>query len=161
MNLITGEASHAFFGGEVPPLVRRLLDEASGATPHQVEALLWTAHASAPDCLPIYYLLYKFHASRREFELAEKAALKGVAMAARQACLEEDWQRVRKGDADFGAPGPARFWLFSLKALAFICLRSGRPEEARRLLDFIAELDASHGLGAEVVASLLEGAQRR
>lgn len=157
MNLFTGESSEEFFGGAVPQSVRRLLDEAVGAPPQRIEALLWTAQTSAPECLPVYYLLYKFHASRRQFELAEKAARKGIAIAGRQARLNADWGRVQPGDGDFTSTGPARFWLFSLKALAFICLRAGRADEARRLVEHITRLDPTHGLGGEVITSLLDG----
>lgn len=155
MNLFTGESSDAFFGGEVPPLVRRLLDQARTAASHEMESLLWTAQVSAPECLPIYYLLYKFHARLRQYEQAERAALKGVAMAARQAGLKENWRDVTPADADFAAVGPARFWLFSLKALAFIYLRSHRAEASRELVDKLRELDPDQGLGGEVIAALL------
>lgn len=157
VNLFTGESSDAFFGGEVPPLVRGLLDQARSAAPHEMESLLWTAQVSAPECLAIYYLLYKFHARLRQYEQAEKAALKGVSTAARQAGLKEDWRRVSPGDADFAALGPARFWLFSLKALAFIHLRSGHPEASRELIEKLRELDPDQGLGGEVIAALLHG----
>lgn len=157
MNLFTGESADEFFGGSVPPAVRRLLDEAVGAPPPRVEALLWTAQASAPECLPVYYLLYKFHAGRRQFELAEKAARKGIDVAGRQAKLNVDWAQVQPGDGDFSSTGPARFWLFSLKALAFICLRCGRSDEARALIGHITRLDPTQGLGGEVLTSLLDG----
>jgi len=157
VNLFTGESADEYFGGSVPPAVRRLLDEAVGAPPLRVEALLWTAQASAPECLPVYYLLYKFHAGRRQFELAEKAARKGIEVAGRQAKLNNDWTQVHPGDGDFSSTGPARFWLFSLKALAFICLRSGRSDEARTLVGHITRLDPTQGLGGEVLLSLLDG----
>lgn len=161
VNLFTGESSDEFFGGEVPPLVRRLLDEARGTQTNEMEALLWTAHASAPDCLPVYYLLYKFHASKRQFDQAEKAAVRGIAAAARLAGLPADWRAVSADHADFAATGPARFWLFSLKALAFIYLRSRRSEAARELIGKLGQLDPDHGLGGEVIAALLEGSERK
>ncbi len=157
MNLFTGESSDAFFGGEVPPMVRRLLDQARSSAPNEMESLLWTAQVSAPECLPIYYLLYKFHARLRQYEQAERAALKGVSVAARQAGLKEAWREVASGDADFASPGPARFWLFSLKALAFIYLRSHRADASRELIEKLRELDPDQGLGGEVIAALLHG----
>jgi len=157
VNILSGEVSKEFFGGEVPHLVRHLLEQVAGASPHEVEALLWTAQTSAPECLPVYYLLYKFHARRREFDLAEKAAIKGIRTAARQAGLTEDWREVSVGQADFTMPGAARFWLFSLKALAFIYLRSGRPDSARMLTARIGALDPSAGIGNDVITSLLDG----
>lgn len=157
VNLLTGEASHAFFGGEVPVLVRHLLERARGSAPNEMESLLWTAQVSAPECLAIYYLLYKFHARMRQYEQAERAASKGMLAAACQAGLPTSWQGVRPGDADFAVPGPARFWLFSLKALAFIRLRAGQVQASREIVAKLRELDPSHGLGSEVIADLLDG----
>lgn len=157
MNLFTGEASDEYFGSDAPPAVRRLLAQAAQATAAGREALLWTAQATAPDCLAVYYLLYKFHARQRDFELAERAARKGLAVAARQAGLPGDWSAPLPEGVDFSAPGPARFWLFTLKALAFIGLRSGRQDEAQRLLERIRALDPLQSLGGEVIEALLRG----
>lgn len=155
MNLFTGEASDEYFGSDAPPAVRRLLEQAAQASAAGREALLWTAQASAPDCLAVYYLLYKFHAQQRDFELAERAARKGLAAAARQAGLPEDWSAPLPAGVDFTATGPARFWLFTLKALAFISLRSGRKDEAQRLLERIQAVDPLHSVGGEVIEALL------
>lgn len=159
MNLFTGEAAHELFGGEPPPHIRTLLDQAQALPRDRVSSLLWTAQACAPQALAVYYLLYKCHAGLREFALAEKAARTGLAEAARQAGLPEDWRLVQPGMSDFGGTGPQRFWLFTLKALAFISVRSGRPEEAQALLDQIRRLDPQASVGGEVIASLLTAAQ--
>ena len=122
-------------------------------------ALLWTSQAMAPGCLPISYALYKHHAGLREFEQAERAALRGLREAAAQAGLAEDWREVSPGtlpaEIDFARNGPARFWLFTLKALAFIALRSQRPDEARELLAQLARLDVDARIGDDVIATLL------
>ena len=155
MNLFTGEASNEYFGSDTPPAVRRLLEQAVEAAPAEREALLWTAQATAPDCLAVYYLLYKFHAQQRQFELAERAASKGLVVAAKQAGLPKDWRRAINDTHDFMSPGPARFWLFTLKALAFIALRRQQPELAAELLARIKLLDPLHTVGSDVIAALL------
>lgn len=145
MNLMTGESADAFFGGEVPPAVR---------------ALLWTAQALAPDTLAIYHALYKHHAGRREFALAARAAERALLEAARLAGLDADWRRVQPGDGGgFEPAGPARFWLFTLKALAFIRLRAGEPAAARQLLAQIERLDGGARVGHDVVALMLASAE--
>lgn len=159
MNLFTGEAADALFGGEVPPMVRSLLRQAQSAPPEAVSGLLWTAQACAPQCLAVYYLLYKCHAGRRELDWAERAARSGLAEAARQAGLPADWQQVRPGPNFHDGTSPARFWLFTLKALAFIALRSGRSAEAQALLAQINTLDPGASVGGEVIASLLQATQ--
>lgn len=157
MNLFTGAVADEFFGGEVPPAVRELLHRAAQAPRGEVGPLLWTAQALAPNCLPVYYALYKHHATRRELETAERAAQRGLLEAARQAGLPQDWRSVEAGHpaAAFGDNGPARFWLFTLKALAFLALRQQRAGDAAALLAQIARLDADARIGDEVIASLL------
>lgn len=159
MNLFTGESADEFFGGAVPEAVRHLLHRAAQAPRGEVGALLWTAQALAPQCLAVYYALYKHHAGRREFEQAERAACRGLREAARQAGLAEDWRQVTPTSVpvglDFSRTGPARFWLFTLKALAFIALRSQRPADAREMLARIAAIDAAARIGDDVIATLL------
>lgn len=163
MNLFTGEAADAYFGGEVPPTVRGLLQQAVSAPRSEVGALLWTAQALAPSCLPVYYALYKHHAGLRQLDLAERAAQRGLTEAAAQAGLPADWRQARPGllpaGLSFHSPGPARFWLFTLKALAFIALRSRRLADARDLLAHIAALDNRSGMGDEVIAEMLRSAE--
>jgi len=162
MNLFTGESADEFFGGDVSPLLRDLLHRAQQAPAAERSALLWTAQSCAPQTLAVYYLLYKHHAARREFELAEKAALRGLDVAASQAglpgdavFLEFELPALPEG-LDFMAPGPARFWLFTQKALAFIALRSDRPAESRRRLALIERLAPASGVGSDVIAALLD-----
>lgn len=158
MNLFTGESADAFFGGDVPPAVREILHRAAAAPRDEVGALLWTAQAVAPQCLAVYYTLYKHHAGRREFDQAERAATRGLQEAARQAGLPQDWRQAQPGQPPgitFSANSPARFWLFTLKALAFISLRCERPHDARALLEKIKQLDPHSGMGDDVIAALL------
>lgn len=160
MNLFTGEVSTTLFGGDAPAHVRHLIDEARMApSPEHALALLWTAQICAPESLSLYYLLYKLHARLTDFELAERAALKGLGAAAAQARLPDDWRDVTPDMADFQSPGPARFWLFTLKALAFIRLRRRDHEAARRYLDKVQQLDPLGGTGAGVIEALLNASK--
>ena len=159
MNLMTGEVSRMLFGeGSMPDSVRRLIDQAVLAPPEHREALLWTARASAPGNLAIYYLLYKFYATQRNLPEAERAARRGLAEAASQAGLTQDWRAVKADDADFSVPGAARFWLFTLKALAFIGLRAGNVQESREILKVLGRLDPADSVGGGVVEALISSA---
>ncbi|PXW24024.1 hypothetical protein [Paraburkholderia caballeronis] len=155
MNLFTGVESTALFGGEVPPAVRRLIDSARGASRAETGAILWTAVLTSPQSLPPYYLLYKFHASQGELDEAHEVACKALAVAARQASIDSDWREVQPGDADFATPGPARFWLFTLKALGFISVRRGERAVAHELVGKLRMLDPADGVGYGVVEALL------
>lgn len=155
MNLFTGVESAELFGGEVPASVQHLIDAARGAPRAEAGAALWTAVLTAPQCLPPYYLLYKFHASQGELDQAHEVARKALAVAARQASIDLDWRSVQPGDADFMTTGPARFWLFTLKALAFISVRRGERAIALELVNKLRTIDTGDRIGFGVVEALL------
>ena len=151
--------------GAVPPPADALLARARGVW-HDVPAataLLAEALAAAPDCLPLHYARYKFHSSHGQYALAEAAARAALAEAARQAGLPPNWQALdRTVDADAidwaDVHGAAHFYLFTLKALAYLRLRRGDLAEAGALLDALARLDPDDRVGATVTRSLLQGA---
>lgn len=157
MNLLTGESADVFFGGDVPPAVHDLLHRAAAAAPDERTALLWTAQALAPGCLATYYALYKHHAGRREFEAAERAAARGLLEAAAQAGLAADWTQVEPPLAQaVRASVAGRFWLFTLKALAFIHLRTQRHATARAFITHLDACDPGAQIGSDVIATLLD-----
>ena len=51
---------------------------------------------------------------------------------------------------------PARFLLHSLKAVAFIELRRGNEVASRAALSYLQALDPEDGVGASVIAALLD-----
>ncbi len=159
MNLMTGQSAQELFGGTAPPSVAKLLREAAAAhaDPVRAEALLWSAKLVAPECLPVYFALYKFYFYKGRLAEAERCARDGLQTAARAAGLDSHWSRVAAGDADFSQNGPARFWLFTLKALAFIRLRRGDTAESDALLRHCAKLDPHDQTGASVIRSLRQG----
>lgn len=156
MNLFTGQSADAFFGGEVPPAVRSLLHRVATSLPDDRTVLLWTAQALAPGCLAVYFALYKHHSGRLEVELAERAAWRGLLEAARRCGLPADWRAVQPPlPAAIRETEAGRFWLFTLKALAFIHLRSGRPDLARELVQTLDACDPEARIGSDVIAALL------
>lgn len=148
--------SNELFGGDAPPHIRKLIDAAKQGPRELICDQLWAIQAHEPSCLPIYYLLYKVHAARRELAQAERAALAGLAQAGLQSGLPTEPVVVQIPEGtSFSGNGPARFWLFTLKALAFIRLRRGRHAEARQLMEWLDRLDPSRSVGSDVTAALL------
>jgi hypothetical protein len=149
----------------IPAAADALLARARAAW-HDVPAatvLLAEALAKAPDCLPLHYARYKFHSSHGQYALAEAAARAALTEAAGQAGLPADWRALDQA-ADLDAidwadvHGAAHFYLFTLKALAYLRLRRGDLAEAGALLDTLAWLDPADRVGAAVTRSLLQGA---
>jgi Tfp pilus assembly protein PilF len=150
--------------GSVPEAAGELLARARAAWRDvpAATALLAEALAIAPACLPLHYARYKFHSSHGQYALAEAAARGALAEAARQAGISADWRALdRTVDAGIDwadVHGAAHFYLFTLKALAYLRLRRGDLTEAHALLDALARLDPGDRVGAAVTRSLLQGA---
>ena len=147
----------ALFGGEASPVITQLLQDAAAVyqQTNRAEAILWSAQAIDPACLPVYFALYKFYFYKFRLEDAEKAALMGMKTAAGQGGFPADWWRLSVSDANWDAAADAQhFYLFTLKALAFIRLRLGKREESLALLDKLKELDPKDSVGASVIRDL-------
>ncbi len=106
--------------GDVPEHIDERLQEAvaARAEPARCEEILWEAHRMGPRVLPVFFALYKFYVSRQRFSDAERVALIGLEAAAWEGGFGHDWRALTPAVTDWTKPGPARFTLFTLKALA-------------------------------------------
>lgn len=132
---------------------------AAGDDPARREFLLWSAHALAPSHLPVYHALYKFLFQQKRLVDAERVAMMALGESARQGGFPVRWTELRYWSADWST-GPGRFYLFSLKALAFICLRLHGLKSAGPLLEKLHELDPKDRVGGSVIADLAEAVRR-
>lgn len=154
-SLVPDQEPDAVDFGDVPGPVNALLQQGVVAyrrSHEEAERLFRAALAAAPGVLPVYFCLYKIHAYHGDLEAARAAAEAGLAEATRQARLPEDVDEWTAGDAD---DGPARFALYTLKALAFIHLKRGARSEAERELSRLQRLDAQGRVGWPVVRDLM------
>ena len=143
--------------GDTPAPVNELLQQGvllNRQSRAAADAKFREALALDPSALATYFCLYKIHAYRGALDEALAIAQAGLAEARRQAGLSADWVRWTPADLAAAPPGPGRFALYTLKAIAFIHLRRGEVEETWRRLDKLAELGAIDGLGGGVVADL-------
>lgn len=144
--------------GPLPPKVDALLQQGVVAYRRDhaaAEQLFREALALAPDQLPVYFCLYKIHTYQGRLDEALSIAAAGLREAARQAGWGEDI--ARWPSAAVRADGPARFALYTLKALAFIHLKRADPARARDLLHALGVLDPDGLVGWRVVADLAQG----
>lgn len=145
--------------GDVPERVNALLQRGVALYYDDrcaADACFRDALAEAPECLPVYFCLYKIHTYQRNLASAEAACRYGLAEAARQAGVTADLSMLAPEDADWIDDGAARFMLYTMKALAFVRLRQNRPTEAGALLDILFRLDPEDAVGASVVAALAD-----
>jgi hypothetical protein len=119
------------------------------------ETILLRALATDPQCLATYFSLYKFYFYKHRLLDAERTALLGMEVAARQVGFPTAWQRLDANSTDWSdVHAPQHFYLFTLKALAFIRLRLKRADEARAILAKLSELDPRDSVGANVIRAL-------
>ena len=147
----------ALFGGEASPVITQLLQEAAAAYQQtsRAEAILWSAQAIDPACLPVYFALYKFYFYKFRLADAEKVTLMGLKTAAHQGGFPVEWSHLSPLSVNWRLTDePQHFYLFTLKALAFIRLRLGKREESLALLDKLQELDPSDSVGSSVIRDL-------
>ena len=104
----------------------------------------------------LFRSLYKIHTYAGDLDAARDVAEAGYREAARQANLSPDWRLW--DPAELNLDGPARFALYTLKALAFIHLRRDERDASRALLDGLARLDPTDAVGASVVDAIWRGA---
>ena len=121
------------------------------------EESLLEAIAAAPKCLGAYFSLYKFYFYKRRLSDAERVARRALELAAGQGGFDPDWTRLTRDSAAWSSvEGPQHFYLFTLKALAFMRLRSGQTGSALMILAKLFELDPDDGVGGSVIRDLAE-----
>lgn len=147
------------FSPDIPAAVNVLLQAAVLASQRdgsEAERLFTKALRLDGHCLETYFALYKFYFYQARLADAEKAVLAGLEEAARQGRFPADYKRLLRDKDKWNlyANGITHFYLYSLKALAFIKLRGGKTLEARLILSAIHELDPEDRSGTWVITDL-------
>ena len=152
--------SEVCFGFDIPPEANAYLQQAAAevASSEVAQQSLENARHSAPDNLQVLVALYKFHFYRGDIHKAMDYVFQTLVKSSRQGQFSHDWKTLSADSADWKDPcGPARVFLYSLKALAFIRLRQNDPDDAQSILDVLERLDPSDQVGAGVIRDLLNG----
>ena len=146
------------FAPDLPPEVNALLQSAAASPREAASAeLLRQAARLAPEALAVDVARYKYHCYRGELEEAERLVLGALEKAAAQGGFEADWRRLDAPPTGRDEPEhPARYYLYSLKALAFVRLRREEAAGAREALTALHRLDPEDLVGAQVVEAILE-----
>jgi len=161
MNPVAYFEDSVLFGSSILPTTNNRLQYAVAARHRDnsdAENVLWEARGEDPACLPVYFALYKFYANSNKLDRAERAVRLALAESSRQAGVHADWEKLSQ-DLERGnlyASEAGLFYLFSLKALAFIKLRRQHWDEAKTILRHLARLDPEDRSGGSVVQSLAE-----
>jgi hypothetical protein len=145
--------------GQLPGAVDTLLQQgvvAYRSDRMRADRLFRQALDLAPEALAAYFCLYKIHTYMGNLDTAKGAAIAGMREAARQAGWPGDPEGWPSDQSQ--ADGPARFALFTLKALSFIELKRGDRAAADRHLRILSAVDPAGSVGWPVIAALAEAA---
>jgi hypothetical protein len=147
--------------GDVSPEINELLQQgvvAYRSDRAKADRLFKEALSRTPQELPPYYCLYKIHTYMGSLDYAAEVATQGMQEAARQAGWPLDPEQwPAPADAQ---DGPARFALYTLKALSFIELKRGDDATSSAYLRILARTDPGGSVGWKVIQELASGIVR-
>jgi len=157
MGVLSLQQDDVLFAQDLPPSVNRQLQQAVSLyhDTDRAEQSLWQAHELAPDRLEVYIALYKFYFYKGRLEEAETVVYSALRVAAELGGFVSDWSLLDESSAPWTpAEGVVRFYLYSLKALAFIRLRLDDAAMAQQILAKLLQLDPEDQVGASVIVDL-------
>lgn len=149
------------FSPDIPQPVNELLQAAVIACRTdklRAEQLFTEAFQLDKACLQTYFALYKFYFYQARLAEAENYVLAGLEEAARQSGFPSDFRCLfqEKSKWDLYANETTMFYLYTLKALAFIKLRQNQIAQGQIILSMMKELDPEDRSGASVIMALAE-----
>ncbi|MGR9053509.1 MAG: hypothetical protein ACU84J_12755 [Gammaproteobacteria bacterium] len=145
------------FSPNMPEPVNNLLQAAVVASRNdkpRAEQLFQEAFQLDSGCLQTYFALYKFYFYQARLEEAETYVLAGLQEAAKQGGFAAEYRLLLESKRNMYDGEIALFYLYTLKALAFIKLRQQQPAVAHEVLDAIKQLDPEDRSGASVIMDL-------
>ncbi len=142
-------------GGGLSPEVEALITQAGLLREHPQEALplLERARAAAPRHPVPLIALYRFYFYGHQ--LAQARAMGEDALAIARTALGPDFGDVPPTDDAARHDAAVRFYLFTLKGLAYLNLRLNDLDEARLMLGELRRLDPSDHVGGAVLLHVL------
>jgi len=122
------------------------------------ERHLRRAAALAPGHPATLIGIYRFYFYKCRLREALEVGKACLACAADRLGMPRNWHHVRSENADFGDYGQKwpRFYLFTLKACAYLQLRIGEIDEGQAAIAKLLELEPTDKVGAMVLQRVLE-----
>lgn len=123
----------------------------------RAEMHLTLARAVAPDNPVVKVGEYRYYFYKGRLEEALQVASDCLTRVAEELGLPTQWHSVQPTHGDFRSDEPAhRFYLFCLKAYAYLLLRLGHMEDGRIAVDKLLQLDPDNKVGGQVLLDVLE-----
>ncbi len=142
-------------GGGLSPQVSALITRAGALRqqPQEALALLEQAQAAAPRHPAPLIALYRFYFYGHQ--LAQARSVGEDALAIARTALGPDFGDEPPTDEAARHDAAVRFYLFTLKGLAYLNMRLGAMDEAHVLLKELRRLDPSDHVGGAVLLHVL------
>lgn len=142
-------------GGHLAPVVEALIAQAGALRdqPEKALPLLERARALAPKHPVPLIAIYRFHFYGHALEQARAAGEDALAIA--RAALGPDFGDAVPDDDTTRGDAAVRFYLFTLKGLAYLNLRLGDLAEAKLMLGELRRLDPKDHLGGGLLSHVL------
>lgn len=121
--------------------------------PEKALSLLERARALAPGHPVPLIAIYRFHFYGHALEKARAAGEDALAIA--RSALGPNFGDVTPTDGTTLGDAAVRFYLFTLKGLAYLNLRLGELEEAKLMLGELCRLDPKDHLGGGLLSYVL------
>lgn len=156
---LANDHGRVYFAGSLEGPVVDLLNQANEAwaETEKAEAFLIEAQRLAPQALPVYFSMYKFYFYKGQLQQAESTVRSALKTASALGGFNEEWSLQTHESASWAVhDSPAHFYLFSLKALAFIRLRRGDHESCHAILAKLKILDPQDTIGSGVIATIAD-----
>jgi len=165
MQSLTLLEERVLFSPNLPPEVNNLLQAAvvaNHADKPRAEQLFKQAQILDSSCLQTYFALYKFYFYQGRLQEAETQVLAGLDTAAIQGGFPGDYRHLALDPDKWNmyASDISLFYLYTLKALAFIKLRQQFFEDAEFILSLLRKLDPEDRSGASVIMQLAQALQQ-
>ena len=153
----------AVLGAGLPAEAEAALREAGSlrGQPQQELAALMRAQALAPEHPAVLIAFYRYHFYGHRLRPARAVARRALLVAAQALGLPALWRDVPRQPLP-GARHDAgtRFYLFTLKGLAYLSLRLGDADDARDALALLRALDPDDHVGAALLEDVRQRALR-
>lgn len=122
----------------------------------KAETHLALAKAIAPNNPVVHIGEYRYYFYKGRLEEALKVADACLITIAKELGLPSQWQQVMPDHADFTGDEPAhRFYLFCLKAYAYLLLRLDKIEAGWAATDKLLLLDVNNKVGGQLLLDVL------
>jgi hypothetical protein len=162
MRSVAFTEDRVLFSPNIPAEVNNLLQAAVAASSvdqAEAESLFLQAQSLDSHCLQTYFALYKFYFFQKRLLDAERIVLAGLEESAQQGGFPNDYRQLAENLKKWNlyANECKLFYLYTLKALAFIKLRLGLTLDAQLILSTLRQLDPKDLSGASVIMDLAAG----